>query len=80
MDALENHRFDWLASRRVRPGRLFYGLPDQALWSMRAARRAGAKTMLHAVNTHIENFAAELNREARLQGAGTPGGKISWNW
>jgi glycosyltransferase involved in cell wall biosynthesis len=35
---------------------------------MRAARRRGALTVLHAANTHIDNLVAELNTEARRYG------------
>ncbi|HLI27381.1 MAG TPA: glycosyltransferase [Chloroflexota bacterium] len=66
--AAMNHLFDWQASRRLEPTDVLYAYSDQALWTMQAARRLGAATVLHAANTHIRALVAELRTEARLHG------------
>jgi len=66
--AAMNNLFDWQASRQLGPTDLLYAYSDQALWTMRAAHRHGAVTVLHAANTHIRAMVGELHTEARLHG------------
>lgn len=67
--AAANTYFDWRASKLVGETDIFYGYPDQALWTLRSARGKFGTSVLFAATSHIKNQAAELRAEARLQGA-----------
>lgn len=64
----QNNVFDLLASRALQPCDLFWGWADQALFTLRRAKRWGAQTILHAPNAHIRTMGRLLREEYRRFG------------
>lgn len=63
MLALGNNLFDWHARRLIGRPDVLYAYTDQALFTVRAARVAGARTVLHAANTQLVHMKRLLDEE-----------------
>jgi glycosyltransferase involved in cell wall biosynthesis len=60
--------FDRYVASHLPPAHAFQGVVGQCTHSLQAAKRQGLYTVLDVVNTHVDDFRAHMDREARRFG------------